>query len=50
MGQRRPGDVEQIFGEVGSAEKELSWKAGLDLPVMMSSAWAWEKYIKENPI
>ena len=50
MGPRRPGDVEQIFGEVGSAEKELSWEAELDLPVMMSSAWAWEKYIKENPM
>jgi len=50
IGARRPGDVEQIFGEVGKAEKELSWKAELDLPVMMSSAWAWEKYIKQNPM
>jgi len=50
IGPRRPGDVEQIFGEVGKAERELSWKAELDLPVMMSSAWAWENYIKQNPM
>lgn len=50
IGARRPGDVEQIFGEVGKAERELSWKAELDLPVMMSSAWAWENYIKQNPM
>jgi UDP-glucose 4-epimerase len=50
IGARRPGDVEQIFGEVGKAEKELLWKADLDLPIMMSSAWAWENYIKQSPI
>lgn len=50
MGPRRAGDVEQIFGEVVKAERELSWKAELDLPIMMSSAWAWENYIKQNPM
>lgn len=50
MGPRRPGDVEQIYGEVRKAERELSWKAELDLSVMMSSAWAWENYIKQNPM
>jgi UDP-glucose 4-epimerase len=50
IGPRRPGDVEQIFGEVRKAETELSWKAELDLATMMSSAWAWEKYVKENPM
>ncbi|WP_411275606.1 UDP-glucose 4-epimerase GalE [Daejeonella sp.] len=50
IGPRRAGDVEQIFGKVVKAEKELLWKAELDLPIMMSSAWAWENYIKQNPM
>ncbi|MEJ7778858.1 MAG: UDP-glucose 4-epimerase GalE [Daejeonella sp.] len=50
IGPRRPGDVEQIFGEVGKAARELSWKTELDLSEMMSSAWAWENYIKQNPM
>lgn len=50
IGPRRAGDVEQIFGEVSRAEKELSWKAELGLTAMMSSAWAWENYIKQNPM
>ena len=49
IGQRRPGDVEQIYGDVTKAEKELQWKAELGLEEMMSSAWAWENYNKQNP-
>ncbi len=49
IGQRRSGDIEKIYGDVTKAEKELGWKAGLGLAEMMSSAWAWENYIKENP-
>ncbi len=49
IGPRRPGDVEQIYGDVSKAEKELLWKTELGLPEMMSSAWAWENYIKQNP-
>jgi len=49
IGPRRAGDVEQVWGDVSKAEKELNWKAELGLEDMMRSAWAWEKYIKENP-
>ncbi len=49
IGPRRAGDVEQVWGDVSKAEKELNWKAELVLEDMMRSAWAWEKYIKENP-
>lgn len=49
IGPRRSGDVEMIYGKVAKAEKELGWKAKLDLPEMMRSAWAWENYILENP-
>lgn len=50
IGARRPGDIVQIFGDVTKAEKHLGWKAELGLLEMMSSAWEWEKYIKQNPL
>jgi UDP-glucose 4-epimerase len=50
IGPRRPGDVEQIWGEVKKAEKMLGWRAELDLNEMMRSAWAWEQYLKTHPI
>src|SRR5690606_18098021 len=49
IGPRRPGDVEQVWGDVTKSTKELNWKAKLGLDEMMRSAWAWEEYIKENP-
>lgn len=50
IGPRRAGDVEQVWGDVSKAEKELGWKAELGLEDMMRSAWAWEQYIKDNPL
>ena len=50
IGPRRPGDIIQIYGDVTKAERGLSWKAELGLLEMMSSAWEWEKYIKQNPL
>jgi len=50
IGPRREGDVEQVWGDVTKAANELSWKTELVLEDMMRSAWAWEKYIGENPI
>jgi len=50
IGPRREGDIEKVWGDVSKAENELNWSADLDLEEMMKSAWAWENYIKENPI
>lgn len=50
IGLRREGDVEQVWGDVTKAEKELNWKAELGLDEMMRSAWAWENYINEHPL
>lgn len=50
IGARRSGDVEQVWGDVSKAENELNWKAELGLEDMLRSAWAWEKYISENPL
>ena len=49
IGPPRDGDIVKIWGDVSLAEKELSWKAENDLTSMLSSAWAWEKYINNNP-
>jgi UDP-glucose 4-epimerase len=50
IGPRRAGDIEKVWGDVTKSEQELGWKANLKIDEMMRSAWAWEKYLKEeNP-
>lgn len=50
FGPRRDGDVVKVYGDVTKSEKELNWKAELGIDEMMASSWAWEKYLKENPL
>lgn len=50
IGPRRGGDIEKVWGDVTLSQQELQWTAELNLQDMLSSAWAWEKYIAENPI
>lgn len=50
IGLPRPGDVEQVWGDVTKSSEKLGWKTELGLDVMMSSAWEWEKYINQNPL
>ncbi|RYE14532.1 MAG: UDP-glucose 4-epimerase GalE [Sphingobacteriales bacterium] len=50
IGPARNGDVEQVWGDVTKSTNKLGWKTELDVDDMMSSAWAWEKYIAENPL
>lgn len=49
IGDRREGDVEQVWGDVTKSAAALGWKAELDVNEMMRSAWQWEKYLKDNP-
>ncbi|WP_121811713.1 UDP-glucose 4-epimerase GalE [Mucilaginibacter kameinonensis] len=49
IGPRREGDVEQVWGDVTKSSTKLGWTAQLGIGEMMSSAWAWEKYIAQNP-
>ena len=49
IGPRREGDVEQVWGDVTKSSRDLGWKAELGISEMMSSAWNWEKYLKDNP-
>ena len=50
IGPRRSGDVEKVWGDVTKSAKKLNWKAVEDIDTMMASAWAWEKYIAQNPL
>lgn len=50
IGPRRQGDIVKVWGDVRKSAKELGWKAELGIQEMMSSAWAWEKYLKDHPI
>ncbi|MNR10421.1 UDP-glucose 4-epimerase [compost metagenome] len=49
IGARREGDIEKVWGDVNKSARDLGWKAELDINEMMSSAWNWEKYLKDNP-
>lgn len=49
IGDRREGDIEQTYGDVSLSNSVFGWKAELDLNEMMSSAWNWEKYLRDNP-
>lgn len=50
FGPRREGDIIKVWGDVTKSTKELNWTAELGIDEMMSSAWEWEKYLKDNPI
>jgi UDP-glucose 4-epimerase len=43
IGDRRAGDVEQVWADTTKANKELDWKAERDLFDMMKTAWDWEQ-------
>lgn len=49
IGPRREGDIEQVWGDVTKSAAQLGWKAELDINAMLSSAWKWELYLKDNP-
>lgn len=48
IGERRPGDVEQVYADTSFANAELSWKAEMSLEEMVGSAWKWEKMLQKN--
>lgn len=45
---RRAGDVEAIYASTTLANEELGWTAELSIDEMTSSAWQWEKNIKNQ--
>jgi UDP-glucose 4-epimerase len=45
---RRPGDIEKIWADPSYANSELGWKTIYSLDEAMSSAWEWEKKIRNG--
>lgn len=48
FGDRRSGDVEQIWADAKKAEKLLGWKTEIGLDEMMSTAWNWQLKLAED--
>ncbi len=45
---RRPGDIEKVWGDTSYANKELGWKAERSLDDAMLTAWKWEQYLQKR--
>lgn len=45
---RRAGDIEKMWADPAFSNKELGWKAELDLDRMTSSAWKWEQAYRKG--
>ncbi|NJN26225.1 MAG: UDP-glucose 4-epimerase GalE [Cyclobacteriaceae bacterium] len=45
---RRAGDIEKVWADTSFANRELGWKAGLDLESMMLSSWKWQQHLMAN--
>lgn len=50
IGNRREGDIAQIWADVTFAQEKLSWNASLTLEEMLQSAWNWELYLQQHPL
>ncbi len=42
IGNRRAGDIEQVWADCTKANKTLGWRAEADLETMMLDAWNWQ--------
>ena len=47
---RRAGDIEKVWGNVDKANKVLGWKAVHTLEESLSSAWNWQKKLREEGV
>ena len=52
FGERRPGDVEQIWASTEKANRMLNWHASRNMEDMMRSAWKWQLSLNkgQNPV
>jgi UDP-glucose 4-epimerase len=41
--ERRPGDAAAVWADASRAERELGWRAELDLDAMCRDAWNWQE-------
>jgi len=47
---RRVGDIEQVWGNVDKANKELGWTAEHSLADALSSAWKWQQELRKRGV
>ena len=47
IGQRRGGDIEQIYADTTKVNNLLGWSAQYDIADMMKHAWAWQQGLDE---
>lgn len=47
---RREGDIEKVWGNVDKANNVLGWKAETPLEDVLTSAWRWQKKLREDGI
>lgn len=47
IGDRRSGDIEQVWAEANKAEELLGWSAKKSLREMVQSSWNWQKNIQK---
>lgn len=45
---RRPGDVEAVYGDTSKANRMLGWKTEKSLADAMRDAWRWEKLLEQE--
>jgi UDP-glucose 4-epimerase len=43
---RRPGDVTEVYADTTKANSELGWKASRSIKDALTSAWEWEKKVR----
>lgn len=48
LGDRRPGDVVQVYANNNKAKAFLGWDTKYDLDQMMDTAWRWEQELKKE--
>ena len=48
IGERRAGDVEQVYANVDKANKELNWQTKYDLERSMADSWRWQQALSNK--
>ncbi len=48
LGDRRAGDIEQIFADTTKVENEMGWKAKISLNDALKDAWKWQQNISKK--
>jgi UDP-glucose 4-epimerase len=48
LGDRRPGDVVEVYANNNKAKELLGWETAYDLDQMMETAWRWEQELKRE--